>query len=240
MNHKIANLLYSLTYDCPTKSIFQYKPKYITNSYLPPKDKKYLEDKLDRTTIQTIQNLLTSLYMWHPSTGRHSIKVANIAFSFANAIGLSCDAANYLYFIGLLHDIGKMSIPKHILNKPAKLALEEYKIIKQHSSRGADIVRQINDICHLADIIRHHHERYDGTGYPERLVGEEIPLFSRIIALCDSYEAITGQRCYRRSVSVMVALDKIERCRYTQFDPNLAKVFITWIKQEKPYSLLKK
>lgn len=239
MSYNIANLLSSLTCSRPVNPILQYKPEYIIKNAPSFKKKVYhLENKLSRINFQNIQSLLNYLYLWDPSTGRHSVKVANLCFSFASAIDLPSNDIRCLYFASLLHDIGKTSIPKHILIKPTKLILEEYEIIKQHSSIGADIVRKIDDICHLKDIIRHHHERYDGTGYPDGLVGEKIPLLSRIMALCDTYEAMTGQRHYRYSVPAIIALDEIYRCCNTQFDPDLADSFIKWMKQNKNNTLV--
>lgn len=130
---------------------------------------------------------------------------------------------------GVSHDIGKIVVPEQILAKPGKLNDAEYEKIKQHPVAGAEMIADIKELQGLVPVIRYHHERYDGGGYPEGLKGEEIPYFSRMLSLCDSFDAMTGERCYRKPVSAHDALKDIVKMSGTQFDPDLAKNFCCFI-----------
>lgn len=131
-----------------------------------------------------------------------------------------------IYLSSPLHDIGKVGIPDHILLKPDRLTDEEFTVIKRHADIGADILNPIIPMRKESQIIRHHHERYDGKGYPLGLAGEDIPLLSRIITLADAYDAMTSDRPYRKGLAKEAALAEITRCRGTQFDPVIAGIFI--------------
>ena len=161
--------------------------------------------------------------------GCHFRNVAKLASAFGSYIDLSGEAIEFLYQAGLLHDIGKIGIPKYILNKPDRLTGDEYEIIKKHPHIGADILRNFAAWPGLADIVCHHHERYDGLGYPHRLAGDTIPFFSRIINLCDSYDAMVGPRCYKAALSQSAAVSEIISCQGTQFDPVLTDKFVSFI-----------
>ncbi|MFA6890310.1 MAG: HD domain-containing phosphohydrolase, partial [Bacilli bacterium] len=130
---------------------------------------------------------------------------------------------------GLFHDIGKISIPDSILNKPEKLTDEEYDIIKTHTEVGYQILRAADEYSDLAIHALHHHERWDGKGYPTALEGNDIPLFSRIICVVDAYEAMTADRPYRKRLTKEHAIAEIRKCSGTQFDPKIAKIFIEQI-----------
>jgi HD-GYP domain-containing protein (c-di-GMP phosphodiesterase class II) len=125
-----------------------------------------------------------------------------------------------------MHDIGKITIPDHILKKPGKLTDEEWTIMKSHTTNGYQILRSADQYSRLADYALTHHERYDGKGYPQGLKGEDIPLYSRIIAICDAYEAMTADRPYRKALTKEVAIAELKRCAGTQFDPRLVEVFV--------------
>jgi diguanylate cyclase (GGDEF)-like protein/putative nucleotidyltransferase with HDIG domain len=155
---------------------------------------------------------------------KHSMRVANIAEAIGNSIGLSEDELADLRGASLLHDIGKIGISDAILNKSDRLTPLELEIVKKHSIEGAKIVGQIRKISSLAPLIRHHHERYDGTGYPDGLKGQEIPLGSRIIGIADAYDTMVTPRSYRNVMSQSEALIELERCSVTQFDPEIIKV----------------
>jgi diguanylate cyclase (GGDEF)-like protein/putative nucleotidyltransferase with HDIG domain len=143
---------------------------------------------------------------------KHSMRVANIAEAIGNSIGLSEDELADLRGASLLHDIGKIGISDAILNKSDRLTPLELEIVKKHSIEGAKIVGQIRKISSLAPLIRHHHERYDGTGYPDGLKGQEIPLGSRIIGIADAYDTMVTPRSYRNVMSQSEALIELERC----------------------------
>jgi len=129
----------------------------------------------------------------------------------------------------MLHDIGKISIPDKILGKPGKLNAEEYEIIKGHTQAGYQILRAADEFSDLGVYALTHHEKFDGTGYPNGTRGEEIPLFSRIISVADAYEAMTADRPYRQAMSKEVAVKELERHSGTQFDPVLVDVFLNQV-----------
>ncbi|MCD6390160.1 MAG: HD domain-containing protein, partial [Desulfobulbaceae bacterium] len=133
---------------------------------------------------------------------------------------------------GVLHDIGKIGIPDKILGKPGRLSAEEYAVIKKHPEQGAKILRPMESdrrIASISKIIKHHHERYDGNGYPDGLKGKEIPYLSRIIAVADSYDAMTSDRPYRKGMDIVTAKEEIRKNSGSQFDPILAEKFIDFI-----------
>ena len=163
-------------------------------------------------------------------TGNHSKNVAKLMVSFSKHLGLSQQETQLAYLSGMVHDIGKIGVPDNILNKPAKLAQHEFAVIKCHPDIGADILSEIKEFKEIAHAVRYHHEWYDGAGYSHGLQGLAIPRLSRMLALCDSYDAMTTARCYRKSVTPVKAIEEIEQNSGTQFDPELSKVFITIIR----------
>jgi len=141
-------------------------------------------------------------------------------------LNLSDDEKLELEFAGRMHDIGKITIPDYILKKPGKLTEDEWEIMKAHTTNGYQILRSADKYSKLAEYALTHHERIDGKGYPQGLKGEEIPLFSRIIGICDAYEAMTADRPYRKALSKEFAINELKRCAGTQFDAKLVDVFI--------------
>jgi len=139
---------------------------------------------------------------------------------------LSENELNSLELLAALHDIGKVTIDEKILNKPGKLTPEEWIEIKKHPDAGYRIAMASPKLMPIADLILCHHERWDGTGYPQGLKGEEIPLLSRMISVIDAYDVMTEYRSYRRPISKTAALEEIKRCAGTQFDPQIAQTFI--------------
>ncbi|MCK5732452.1 MAG: diguanylate cyclase, partial [Tenericutes bacterium] len=156
----------------------------------------------------------------------HSEKVAEYSFELGKALNLEKDDLRDLKTAGLFHDIGKISIPDNIINKPGKLTDSEYEIMKSHTEVGYEILRAADEYSDLAVHASSHHERYDGKGYPRGQKGEDIPLFSRIICIADAYEAMTSDRPYRKGNTVEYAACEIIKFAGTQFDPKLAKVFV--------------
>ena len=140
------------------------------------------------------------------------------------AIGLSIKDLDDLRSASLLHDIGKVGIPDGILNKPGPLSEEEWILMKKHSAEGAKIVSHIGELAKLVPVIAHHHEKYDGSGYPDGLKGEAIPVGARIISIADAYDTMTTVRRYKKAISHEAALEEILKYAGTQFDPELAEV----------------
>ncbi|WP_412850197.1 HD-GYP domain-containing protein [Brevibacillus invocatus] len=159
-------------------------------------------------------------------TSGHSQRVAHWGREIAKQIGMSPEKVEEVYFGGILHDIGKIGIEDEILNKKGKLTPEEYDKIKQHTVIGYEIIKQAGMFHELLPAIRSHHERIDGKGYPDGLVGNEIPLIARILAISDAFDAMVADRPYRKGLPVEEALQEIRRGAGTQFDEELASYFI--------------
>ena len=178
-------------------------------------------------------------------THGHSIRVTEYAVVLAVALNLDDKSIREVELCGLFHDIGKIGIPDSVLLKPARLTKAEFEIMKSHPVRSAKIIEKIKALHNLIPGIKHHHERYDGLGYPEGLIGEEIPLYARIILIADTYDAMTSTRPYRLALGKEVAFEELRKCAGTQFDPNLVEIFISAIENRNSdhaprYTLTKK
>jgi putative nucleotidyltransferase with HDIG domain len=156
----------------------------------------------------------------------HSERVALVARELAQIAGLPAATVERVYMAGLLHDVGKIGVPESVLQKPGKLTNEEFDLMKQHPEIGARILRDVKQLEDILPGVLHHHERWDGRGYPAKLVGENIPLMGRIICLADCFDAMTSNRTYRRALPFEVAMVEIRNGAGTQFDPALADAFI--------------
>lgn len=152
-------------------------------------------------------------------TSGHSKRVACVAMCLAERLGKSGEEQDEIYFAGLLHDIGKIGIPREIINKPGKLTLEEREIINIHPVTGFHILKGISEVPAIAVAARFHHERYDGTGYPNGLKGEDIPEIARIIGVADTYDAMASNRSYRKRLPKEVIVEELKRVRGAQLDP---------------------
>lgn len=171
----------------------------------------------------------------------HLEKAGKLAEQFADELNLSSKEKKTLVLMTRYHDIGKININKDILNKPGKLNDQEWEIIRKHPNYSYEILQEIPNMKEVALGVRSHHERFDGTGYPEKLVGEEIPLLSRVLSIIDTYEVLTGGRVYREAISQHDALLEIKRCANTQFDPVLVEKFEQFIiKTSQPEESLQK
>lgn len=175
---------------------------------------------------KTIKSISSALDAKDPYTHGHSLRVTLYSLILAKELGLDDATLEEIETAGLLHDIGKVGIPQRILCKPGKLTDEEFEIMKSHPEQGEKIVRKIKKLAIISDWLKTHHERWDGKGYPSGLKGEEIPVSARIIALADTYDAMTSTRSYRVALSHEVAIAEIERCSGSQFDPTFAALFI--------------
>lgn len=158
-------------------------------------------------------------------TGDHSESVSWLAREIATALGLGASEVRMLTLAARLHDIGKVVIPDAVLLKPGRLTDEEWRIVRTHVAVGAEVIRHVPGLVSLSPIIEAHHERWDGSGYPHGLKGEAIPLGARIVAVADSYHAMTSDRPYRSAASIPEALDELRRCAGSQFDPQIVAVF---------------
>ncbi len=170
-------------------------------------------------------------------TNGHSGRVAAYAREMSRRIGYNDEQQNNIYMMGLLHDVGKIGIPDAVINKPAKLNEEEFEVIKTHPVLGAKILGAIKEMPSLANGARWHHERYGGGGYPDNLQGEDIPIEARIIAVADSYDAMTSHRSYRAPLPQDVVRSEIEKGKGTQFDPRFADIMIHMIDEDINYEM---
>ncbi len=191
------------------------------------------DDRLvgERSGFDILQGLVIAVDTKDRYTKRHSEDVARYALFLADRLGLDADLRRTLQVAGLLHDIGKIGIPDTILRKPGPLTPEEYDIVKQHVALGDMIVRDLPNLELVRGGVRHHHERWDGHGYLDRLIGEEIPLIARILAVGDAFSAMTTTRPYRKALSVEEALRRLVDAAGTQLDPHLAMTFVNGMEQ---------
>lgn len=184
------------------------------------------------TRNETIMTLFETLNEKYDEERLHSDRVSQYCKHMGETLKLTKDQIKELEFAGLMHDIGKITIPDSILDKPGKLTDEEWVIMKKHTINGYHILRSADKYSRLAEYALTHHERWDGKGYPNGLKGEEIPLFSRIISITDAYEAMTADRPYRKALDKKIAIEELNRCAGSQFDKSLVEVFVNEIIQE--------
>lgn len=215
------------------------------------KIRRELEDKVSRQTgeliaqqkeikdlyIQTVTALSEAVDAKDRYTSGHSKRVAEYSRMLAAKMGKTKEEQEEIYRAGLLHDIGKIRIPVEIINKPSKLNDEEYNIIKIHPITGYHILRGISGGKHIAICAKYHHERYDGKGYPNGLVGDKIPEAARILGVADAYDAMTSNRSYRNALPQDVVRREIEKGRGTQFDPKIADIMLELIDEDKDYKM---
>jgi putative nucleotidyltransferase with HDIG domain len=159
-------------------------------------------------------------------TRRHSEDVTHWASLMVRELGYSTETQRAVRICGLLHDVGKIAVPDAILRKPGRLNDDEFQIMQQHPVFGALIVKDVPNLNEVLGGIRHHHERYDGKGYPDRLVAEDIPMMGRLLAVPDCFSAMTTDRPYRKALTWSEALTEIERGKGTQFDPVMVDAFL--------------
>jgi len=181
-----------------------------------------------------VKGIIAMLELKDPHTRGHSERVAKYSVALARKVKkFSEQELNTFYYSCLLHDIGKMQVADDILTKPDRLSDEEYEVVKMHTVFGVNAIKSIESLHPCIEIVRHHHERWDGTGYPDNLKGEEIPLLTRIAALADAFDAMTSHRSYRAALTPDEAYSRIIKGAGTQFDPGLIphfkNVFPTWL-----------
>lgn len=190
---------------------------------------KSINLKLDHYLFDFAQILLNTITAKDNYTGEHSKRVTSYCRLFAKFLGLDDISTDNLLKAASFHDVGKIGIPDSVLLKEGKLTDEEYDTIKLHPVIAANIFSVSDIFKDIVPIIKHHHERYDGNGYPDKLKGENIEYLARVLSLCDSFDAIVSRRSYKDERSIQSALEEIKRCSGTQFDPNLADKFIVLV-----------
>lgn len=218
----------SLTIGCSTKEFsYQSINKTVKAAKDHLKHRKLLNQASSHHAI--LSSMMATLYAKSQETEEHGQRLCVFTHMIGEHLGLDQKARDDLQLLSMLHDIGKIGISDSILNKPGKLTSEEWKQMKRHPEIGHRIAMSTPELEHIAEYILCHHERWDGTGYPLGLEGEQIPLIARILAVADSYDAMTEERPYRSALSQKVALAEIRRCAGTQFDPDIAKLFVELI-----------
>ena len=183
-------------------------------------------DKLEKAYLESIETLRYTVEAKDAYTRGHSDRVSAYSVLLGEKLGLSEKELNDLKIGGLFHDIGKIGVPDSILLKDSKLTDDEYSEIKNHPAIGAHILSNATIFRDIIPIVKHHHERFDGFGYPGKLKGEEIPYLARIAAVADAFDAMTSKRTYRNSLPLDIVKTEIEKCKGTQFDPECADAFL--------------
>jgi putative nucleotidyltransferase with HDIG domain len=185
-----------------------------------------LVDQQRSLFLSTVKSLVTAIDAKDEYTRHHSTRVTEFTLKIARTMGFSEKELGDLELAALLHDVGKIAVPETVLNKPGRLTDEEFALIKEHPARGETILKPVLELKEISKVVRAHHEHYDGSGYPDRLKGREIPLGARIMAVADAYDSITSERPYRKAASHRYAVKEIIRCSGTQFDPEVVEHFL--------------
>lgn len=199
---------------------------YVNNSKSYVTRLQVLNQDLERTNLQLFKTLAAVIDAYDMYTYGHSTQVAVYCSAIAEKMNLSPEDRDTLLKAALVHDIGKVGISDTIIRKPGPLTDEEYNIVKRHPDIGAKIVGQMSGLHAVVPLVRHHHERWDGKGYPDGLQGEEIPLGARILSLADTVDTLCSDRPYRATRSFKAVLEEIKRCSGTQFDPQVVEAFL--------------
>ncbi len=225
LKEKVSSLDISVSFGYGTKKNEEEK---IQEIFKKAEDYMYKKKLFESPSMRgkTISAIINTLYEKNKREEQHSHRVSALCVSMGNALGLPEGEIEELKTVGLLHDIGKIAIEENILNKQGKLTSDEWEEIKRHPEIGYRILNTVNDMSEMAEYILGHHERWNGMGYPKNLKGEEIPLQSRIIAILDSYDAMTSERSYRRALPEEAAIKELQINAGIQFDPELVRVFI--------------
>lgn len=197
--------------------------------YIHALDRK--NHQIQKMTLQTITTIANAIDAKDEYTKGHSKRVAEYSYKIAREMGIEEDQAEEIRSVALLHDIGKIGVPDAVLNKPGKLTDSEYSLLKQHTTVGGDILKDINMIPEIDVGAKYHHERYDGLGYPYGLAGEEIPFIGRIIAIADAFDAMTSNRVYRRHLTDEEVLTELKKGLGVQFDPDICEKVIHMVEE---------
>lgn len=192
---------------------------------------------LEKINMSAIDDFCRQIYYCDPYTAMHAEHVAELMSGLACQMMMSSDLINLSYMVGVMHDVGKIKTPVTILTKPGRLTDEEWKIMRRHPVDGANMLAVVQGVEPIVAVMRNHHEKFDGSGYPDGIAGQEIPLLSRMLAVCDTFDAMITKRCYRDPVGLEQCLREIDLCAGTQFDPEIAINFIDFVEERFGFSL---
>ncbi|HNV68452.1 MAG TPA: HD domain-containing protein, partial [Candidatus Ozemobacteraceae bacterium] len=198
----------------------------VANQAVSALDNARLYENIQRVYLSTVEVLATAIDAKDPYTHGHSRRVTDYSVAIAEEMGLSKAEIDNVRYAGLLHDVGKIGIKDSIIGKPERLTDEEYNIIKRHPSIGADILKPVEFLSDKIPGVLHHHEYYDGRGYPDHLKGEDIPFIGRVICVADAFDAMTSDRPYRKGLNVNVAIGELKKFSGKQFDPACVDAFL--------------
>ena len=187
-------------------------------------------EKLEKAYLESIETLRYTVEAKDPYTRGHSDRVSEFSVLIGKYLGVSEEDLKNLQIGGLFHDIGKIGVPDSILLKPGRLSDDEYSEVKNHPTIGVHILSNATIFKEILPIVKHHHERYDGHGYPSRLAGNDIPYLARVTAIADTFDAMTSKRTYRDALPIDVVISEFEKNSGTQFDPEIAEVFLDILK----------
>jgi putative nucleotidyltransferase with HDIG domain len=187
---------------------------------------------LPQAVLDTVTSLAFAIDAKDHYTQGHSQKVSAYAALIAEAMGMNELEIEEIRLGGVLHDIGKVAIPENILNKSGPLNPDEWDTMKSHVIFGAKILEPLTPLARIREMVLHHHEYFDGSGYPDGLAGKQIPLGSRIIAVADAYDTITSDRTYKKARAAEEALAELERCANAQFDGSIVELFVRTMRQQ--------
>lgn len=185
----------------------------------------------DSDAMPSIKTLISVINAKDKYTYGHVERVVRYVELLAEKLKLSEEDKHTLIYGAYIHDIGKINIPEYVLNKKMPLTDEEWKLIKRHPNIGVELISKVNSISKVVPLVKHHHERFDGRGYPDGLKGKNIPYFARILTVADSFDAMTFSRSYKKAMTYKEAIVEIRECSNTQFDPSIAETFIEVIKE---------
>jgi putative nucleotidyltransferase with HDIG domain len=189
---------------------------------------KALQDSLE----DTVRAIASIVEMRDPYTSGHQIRVAELAAAIAKQMGLPVEQVHAIHLAGIVHDLGKIQVPSEILSKPGRITDIEYSLIKTHPQAGYDILKGINFPWPVAQIVLQHHERFDGSGFPQGLKGDAILLEARILSVADVIEAMSSHRPYRPGLGIEAALDEITRLRGTYYDPQVVDACVALFREQ--------
>ena len=194
-------------------------------------------EKIDRLSKQLVITLANAIDAKDKYTNGHSARVEKYSMMIGRRMGYDDEMLSQLSYAAMLHDVGKIGIPDSIINKPTELTDAETEVVKKHPQIGSEILKQITELPNIAHGARWHHERYDGKGYPDGLMGEEIPQIARVIGVADAYDAMASKRSYRDVLPQEVVRSEIEKGLGTQFDPEIARIMLDIIDEDIDYVL---
>ena len=187
--------------------------------------------------VRETAKLLSWLRAWDEQTYQHSLRTAEYAFQIASQMHMAWQDRRDLLVAATLHDIGKRTIPQRVLRKSGKLTDEEYDVMKTHVENSIEMIHFLPNMNYVIPAVLSHHERYDGKGYPGGVKGTDIPILGRILAVCDSFDAMVSRRAYKDALSVEYAIGELEKGKGTQFDPDVAEAFIELIEEDPSFQV---